>query len=89
MSEFNIENFVFIVKKPVIIAIILNIILPMLLSPIATKEEIKPTNGASSLNLKGQLMHMMVHHNQVILSSSLIIALIVAVSVYVSEKFDF
>jgi len=82
------KEFITVVKKPVIIAVILNIILPMILSKIATKEEIKPSNGAASLNLKGQIIHMMVHHNQVILSSSLIVALIVAISVYLSYKFN-
>tara|TARA_B100000927_G_C16223967_1_gene372601 strand:+ start:226 stop:489 length:264 start_codon:yes stop_codon:yes gene_type:complete len=87
MSDF--KEIISIVKKPVIVAVALNIILPLILSPMATQEEIKPTNGASSLNLKGQLMHMMVHHNQVMFSSSLIIAVIVAISVYVSKKYDF
>ena len=89
MSNFDFNNFILIIKKPVIIAVILNIVLPMIVSPLATKEEIKPPNGASSLNLKGQLMHMLVHHNQVIVSSSLIVALIVAISVYVSTNVDF
>jgi hypothetical protein len=84
------ENFdINVIRKPVIVAVILNIILPMILSKVATKDEIKPPNGASNLKLKGQIMHMFVHHNQVILTSSLIIAVIVAISVYVSNKFEF
>tara|TARA_B100001115_G_C15506853_1_gene240064 strand:+ start:282 stop:530 length:249 start_codon:yes stop_codon:yes gene_type:complete len=72
----------------VLYGIILNIVLPMLLTPFATKEEIKPPDGAASLSLKGQFMHMMVHHNQVIFMSSLIIALIVGLSVFMSKKFN-
>ena len=83
------DKVISIVRKPVIVAVILNIVLPMIVSPLATKEEIKPPNGASNLNLKSQLMHMLVHHNQVIFSSSLIVALIVAISVYVSNEFNF
>ena len=64
------------------IAVVLNLVLPMILTPMATPEEISPPNGAASLSLKGQFMHMMVHHNQVMLSSSVIIALIVGLSVF-------
>ena len=68
------------------IAVVLNLVLPMILTPMATPEEISPPNGAASLSLKGQFMHMMVHHNQVMLSSSVIIALIVGLSVFGAEK---
>jgi len=62
------------------IAVLLNIMLPMLLQPLATTEEIKPPNGAGSLDFKGQLMHMFVHHAQVPVSSSVIVAVIVVVA---------
>mgnify|MGYP006125662081 CR=1 FL=1 len=56
-----------------------------LLSKFATKEEIKPANGAASLSLKGQFMHMMVHHKQVLLMSSFIVGLVIFLSVVLSE----
>lgn len=65
----------------VLIAVVLNIVLPMLATPFATREEIKPTHGAHNLSFKGQIMHMLVHHGQVPLTSSLIVAAIVAISV--------
>mgnify|MGYP001375279434 CR=1 FL=1 len=65
----------------ILLGIILNLVLPMVLKPFASEEEIKPPNGASSLSYKGQFMHMMVHHGQVPLMSSLIIALIVGLSI--------
>jgi uncharacterized membrane protein YjfL (UPF0719 family) len=65
----------------------LNLVLPLILKPFATQEEIKPTNGAASLSLKGQFMHMMIHHNQVPFMSSVIIAIIVGLSVYLSHQF--
>tara|TARA_B100001142_G_scaffold248489_1_gene248362 strand:+ start:796 stop:1041 length:246 start_codon:yes stop_codon:yes gene_type:complete len=68
------------------IAIALNIILPLLLRPFASANEIKPPKGAASLSLKSQFMHMMVHHNQVIFMSSFIVGLIVFLSVYLSDK---
>jgi len=72
------------IYKPVIIAVILNLVLPLVAKPFATPEEIKPPNGASELSFKSQVMHMLVHHNQVPLTSSIIIAAIVLISVYIS-----
>ena len=48
----------------------------------ATQEEIKPPKGASQLSVKGQFMHMMVHHGQVPFMSSVIVAIIVGLSFY-------
>ena len=70
----------------IFMGVLLNIVLPLILSPFATDEEKKPPNGAASLSFKGQFMHMMVHHNQVIFMSSLIIALIVGLSVFLGYK---
>ena len=69
-------------QNAVLMGIILNLVLPYILKPFATEEEMKPPNGAASLSLKGQFMHMMVHHNQVPVMSSLIIAMMVGLSVY-------
>ena len=66
-----------------IVGVVLNLVLPYILKPFATPEEVKPPNGPSSLSMKGQFMHMMVHHNQVPLVSSFIIALIVGLSVLI------
>ena len=77
----------FDLKNPVIFGVLLNIVLPLVLKPFATEEEIKPPNGAASLSLKGQFMHMMVHHNQVPLMSSVIIAIIVGLSVYLGNNY--
>ena len=71
----------------IFMGVVLNIFLPLILSPFTTDEENKPPNGATSLSFKGQFMHMMVHHNQVIFMSSLIIALIVGLSVFLGYKF--
>ena len=74
------------ILNAVFMGIVLNIVLPIVLTPFATEEEHSPPNGAGSLSFKGQFMHMMVHHNQVILTSSVIIALIVGLSVYLGYK---
>ena len=54
------------ILNAIVIGVVLNLVLPVLLKPFATEEEKKPPNGAASLSPKGQFMHMMVHHNQVI-----------------------
>ena len=72
--------------KVVVVAVVLNISLSMLLSPFATSDEVKPPNGAANLSFKSQVMHMLVHHKQVMFTSSLIVALIVGLSLLISQK---
>lgn len=70
-----------ILKYSILVGVLVNLILPKLLLPYATEDEIKPPNGAANLSFKEQLMHMFVHHSQVEFTSSIIIAIIVAVSI--------
>ena len=70
------------VLNAVVMAVVLNLVLPAILKPFATPEEITPPSGAAALSLKSQFMHMMVHHNQVPLMSSLIVALITGLAVF-------
>ena len=65
----------------VIIGVLVNLVLPLALKPLATPDQIKPPNGAENLSFLDQLMHMFVHHAQVPLTSSIIVAVIVLVSV--------
>ena len=71
----------------VIYAIALNLLLPLIAKRLATPEEIKPPNGAEKLSLKSQLMHMLIHHSQVPLTSSIIIVLIVSLSITLGYQF--
>ena len=75
------------IQNAILYGVLLNLILPQLFLPFATPEEIKPKNGASSLSYKGQFIHMMVHHAQVPFMSSLIVALIVGLSIYLGYQF--
>jgi hypothetical protein len=70
--------------KAAVLGVILNIALSYGLSPFASDDEIKPPNGAANLPFKSQIMHMLVHHKQVMLSSSLIVALLVGISCFVA-----
>ena len=73
--------------KPILVGVTINLVLPKVVSPFATPEEIKPPTGnAKDLNFKQQLVHMMVHHGQVPLSSSIIVGTIVGLSVFISSK---
>jgi hypothetical protein len=74
-----------IIPCTVAIAVAINIVLPMLLKPFATPAEIKPPSGAANLPFKSQLMHMFVHHAQVPVSSSAIIAVIVTLSLIICK----
>ena len=74
-------------QNAVLMGVILNLVLPYLLKPFASQEEIKPPNGVKSLDFKGQFMHMMIHHHMVPVSSSVIIALIVGLSVYLGYNY--
>ena len=76
------------IMNAVFVGILLNLGLPFLLEPFATPEEVKPPNGAAKLSLKSQFMHMMVHHNQVPFMSSVIIAIMVGLSVYLGYKLN-
>ena len=68
-------------------SVILNVVLSMLATHVATPEEVTPPNGAANLSLKGQIMHMLVHHNQVLVTSSLIVAIVVGLSVYSAKEY--
>jgi len=70
--------------KTALVGAILNIILSYGLSPFATAEEVKPSKGASNLSFKSQIMHMLVHHKQVMSTSSLIVALLAGISCFIA-----
>ena len=72
----------------IFIGILINLILPFMVKPFATPEQIKPPNGANNLPFFDQLMHMFVHHSQVPVSSSIIISVIVGLSVYLGSLLE-
>jgi len=67
----------------VLVAVIINLVLPMIVKPFATSVQINPPKpgGAAALGFFDQIMHMLVHHSQVPFTSSLIVALITLLSV--------
>lgn len=71
--------------KPMLIGVAINLILPKVVKPFATPEEIKPSNP-KDLNFKGKLVHIMVHHEQLPISSSLVVGVVVGLSVFLSKK---
>ena len=73
----------------IIIGVLINLILPQIVKPFATPAQIKPPAGAAALPFFGQLMHMFVHHAQVPVTSSIIVAVIVGLSVAGAQRFDY
>jgi len=71
--------------KPVAIAIGINLMLPKLVKPFASAKEIKPDNP-KDLNFKEKIVHIMVHHEQLPISSSLVVGAIVGLSVFLGKK---
>ena len=74
------------IANAIVFSVVLNLVLPIILTPFATGEEKMPKGGAASLGPKGQFMHMLVHHGQVPVMSSVIIALIIGLSVFLGYK---
>ena len=75
------------VINAVIYAVALNILLPLIAKQFATKEELKPPSCPSKLSLKSQIMYMLVHHDKLRVSSSIIIAVVVALSITLGYNF--
>ena len=71
--------------KAAAIAVVLNLLLSFLLQPFASRAEIKPPAGAHKLSYKSRLMHLFVHHAQIPLTSSIMVAVIVGASVYAAD----
>ena len=73
-----------IILYAIVVGVVINLVLPAILKPFATPDQVKPPNGAHNLPFFDQLMHMFVHHAQVPLTSSIIVAVIVALSTVVA-----
>ena len=69
-----------IILLSALIAVIINVTLALSLSMVATEKQKKPPKGASELGYVDQFMHMLVHHKQVLLVSSIIIAIVASLS---------
>ena len=69
-----------LVLYAMLVGVVLNLILPAVVMPFATEKQIKPPNGAANLSFFDQIVHMLVHHAQVPLTSSIIVAVIVGIS---------
>ena len=63
----------------VLVAVVLNLVLPMVAKHFANDKQV---NGGNDMNLWDQMMHMLVHHSATPVSSSIIVAAIVVLSVH-------
>lgn len=67
-----------------LVGIFINAILSATVMPFATSDQIVPPQGAAKLPLFSQVIHMLVHHNQVMITSSLIIFAVIYASTIIS-----
>ena len=74
------------VQKVVIVAVVLNLLLPMIVTPYATATEVSPPNGVEKLSIKEQIVHMLVHHGQAPVSSSIVIFVLFMLSFVICER---
>ena len=76
------------ILNAMIVAVVLNLLIPRLFARFATDEEINHPDGVGNLSYKGQFMHMMVDHTEDTLLTSVFIAGIVGLSVYLGYVID-
>ena len=77
-----------VVSATAFVGALLNVILALALSPFATKSQIKPPLSAAELGFfPDQFMHMIVHHKQTLLMSSLIVFIVVFISRAIEHMF--
>ncbi len=69
----------------VVVSVVLNIVLPIVAAQVATPEQANPSGSPAELSLVDQVVHMLVHHSQVPVTSSIVVAAIVAISVCVGK----
>ena len=75
------------ILKASLFSILLNVVAAQIATPYATPDEVKPPEGAAKLKFRSQIMHMLVHHNQVLVASSLIVFGVTYLSVYLAKKY--
>ena len=70
-----------------IYAVILNLVLPKLLTLNLTDEEKKPTGCPSKMSMKSQIMHLLYHHSRAPVSTSLVLVVFVSLSITLGYRF--
>ena len=70
-----------------IFAVILNLILPKLLTLKLTDEEKKPSGCPSKMSMKSQIMHLLYHHSRAPVSTSLVLVVFVSLSITLGYNF--
>jgi hypothetical protein len=75
-----------VLSLSVLFAVLLNLSLPLLAKQFATNTQ--KNDQMKDMNLWNQIVSMLYHHSMVPVSSSLIVAAIVAISVLLADLFD-
>ena len=74
-----------LIKAP-LVAVILNVVLPFVIAPFASEKEKNACIKDGGLNPKEKFMVMLLHHKEMPVMSSAIVALVVVLSVVIGEK---
>lgn len=72
-----------LIVSAITIAVLLNLIIPQLILPLANKKEIELND--EDLGIKGNFMRMLVYHSKQPLTSSLLLIFFIAISVYLGS----
>ena len=76
----------FYIAKVAAVSVGLNLALPMILNPVATEKERTACINDTDLNIKEKFMVMILHHKMMPVMSSLIVALVLALSIMIAVK---
>lgn len=69
----------------ILAAVALNLFLPFVLKMVATRKQLSPSDSMEKMNLWDKVMHMLVHHNNSPVASSIVVAIVVAASVFLGH----
>ena len=73
--------------RTALVAVVLNVVLSYVVAMVATPTQKKPPGGPASLDIYSQIVHMLVHHDHVKLSSSLIVGIVAYLAVEIAMRF--
>ena len=74
--------------KAALVAVILNIVLPFVIAPFASEKEMNACIKDNNLNIKEKFMVMLLHHKEMPIMSSAIVALVVVLSIVIGKKIN-
>ena len=75
----------YFILNSILIGVLINLILPLILKRFATTREIRSRGSTDRFTYKGQFMSMMVNHNKIPFISSIVVAIIIGISIFLGD----